>query len=179
MCWSAATQSSQSRPAVPAPLLTFASLVCNALLKRMHACDCHPPHMAQEGRAPQHCAAAREPSGAAGELIAELQSSHHAQGVLAGQAVAGVAVSVLSFVTLWATPLSGTAATARSLALPAFLYFATATATTVLSAAAYVGMWRRPFVKAHWGSVGGQTSPSRSEPAGMRLRVRSQDSGGL
>ena len=76
------------------------------------------------------------------------------QGVLAGQAVAGVAVSALSFLTLWASPLSGAAATAGSLALPAFLYFAVATATTALSAAAYTAMWRWQFVKAYWGSVG-------------------------
>ena len=94
------------------------------------------------------------------------------QGVLAGQAVAGVAVSALSLVTLWATPLSGAAATAGSLALPAFLYFAVATATTVLSAAAYAAMWRWPFVKAHWGSLGEQTLPNRSAPSGTQVRMR-------
>ena len=76
------------------------------------------------------------------------------QGVLAGQAVAGVAVSALSFVTLWATPVSGTAATAHSLALPAFLYFAAATATMVACAVGYTAMWRWPFVQTYWGNGG-------------------------
>ena len=76
------------------------------------------------------------------------------QGVLAGQAVAGVAVSALSFVTLWATPVSGAAAKARSLALPAFLYFAAATATMVVCAFGYTSMWRWPYVKAYWGNAG-------------------------
>ena len=76
------------------------------------------------------------------------------QGVLAGQAVAGVAVSVLSFITLWAAPVSGAAATARSLTLPAFLYFAAATATMVACVVGYTAMWRWPFVRLHWGNVG-------------------------
>jgi hypothetical protein len=77
-----------------------------------------------------------------------------AQGVLAGQAVAGVAVSVLSFVTLWASPVSGAAATARSLALPAFLYFAAATTTMVACVVGYTAMWRWRFVQSHWGHAG-------------------------
>ena len=80
------------------------------------------------------------------------------QGVLAGQAVAGVSVSVVSFVTLWAAPPAA-APTAGAVAAPAIMYFVAATAVMALCAAAYAYMWKLPYVRCRWG-IEGASSPA-------------------
>lgn len=78
-----------------------------------------------------------------------------AQAILEGQAVAGLGVAVASFVTIWAAPVARQAATPAHVSGPAQAYFAIATAVTIAGAAAYLYMWRLPYVRARVQSPGG------------------------
>ncbi len=71
------------------------------------------------------------------------------QAVLAGQAVAGLAVASASFGTVWAaTP--GRGVSPHRVSAPAVLYFAIAMAVMAVCAAAYVALWSVPYARRRW-----------------------------
>lgn len=76
------------------------------------------------------------------------------QAVLAGQAVAGLAVAVASFVTVWgATPEVGSP-TPRHVSAAALVYFAIATAVMAGCAGAYAALWSVPYARRHCTAAG-------------------------
>lgn len=69
------------------------------------------------------------------------------QAVLSGQAVAGLAVAVASFVTVWGAAPEAGSPSPRHVSAPALLYFAIATAVMAGCAGAYAALWSVPYAR--------------------------------
>lgn len=75
------------------------------------------------------------------------------QAVLAGQAMAGLAVAITSFITLWMAPPAQGPSSPQHVSAPAATYFLSATAIMATSAFAYMLLWQIPFVLRCWAAV--------------------------
>jgi hypothetical protein len=76
------------------------------------------------------------------------------QAVVAGHGVAGLAISLLSFVTTWRASRSDAAPTPQEVSLPAFEYFSTAATVVGLGLLGYLLLPCIPFVQ-FWNSPEG------------------------
>lgn len=72
------------------------------------------------------------------------------QALLAGQAVAGLAVSLTAFITLWVAPPFSGVPSPQHVSAPAATYFLSATVVTAACAAAYLALWQIPFAVHCW-----------------------------
>jgi type III secretory pathway component EscR len=76
------------------------------------------------------------------------------QALLAGQAVAGLAVSLTAFITLWVAPPFSGVPSPQHVSAPAATYFLSATVVTAACAAAYLALWQIPFAVHCWETDG-------------------------
>lgn len=72
------------------------------------------------------------------------------QALLAGQAMAGLAVSLTAFITLWVVPPFPGVPSPQHVSAPAATYFLSATVVTAACAAAYIVLWQIPFAVHCW-----------------------------